>query len=222
MKPIRVLLADDHELVRKGIRSLLEATGRVEVVAEAHDGREALRLIRAQDPEVVLMDIAMPGLNGLDATARAVRDTPSLPVIILSMHATKEYVIEALRAGASGYVLKNAPVEELEQAIRAVHRGEKYLTPAISGQLMESFVEQSRRPARDGAEGSEGTLTSRQREVLQLIAEGRSTREIAEALHLSVKTVETHRMQIMTRLNIHDVAGLVRYAIRAGLISTGD
>jgi DNA-binding NarL/FixJ family response regulator len=222
MRPIRVLLADDHELVRKGIRSLLEATGRVEVIAEAHDGREALRLIRAQDPEVVLMDIAMPGLNGLDATARAVRDMPSLPVIILSMHATKEYVIEALRAGASGYVLKNAPVEELEQAIHAVHRGEKYLTPAISGQLMESFIEQSRRPARDGAEGGEGTLTSRQREVLQLIAEGRSTREIAEALHLSVKTVETHRMQIMARLDIHDVAGLVRYAIRAGLVSTDD
>jgi DNA-binding NarL/FixJ family response regulator len=147
---------------------------------------------------------------------------PSLPVIILSMHATKEYVIEALRAGASGYVLKNAPVEELEQAIHAVHRGEKYLTPAISGQLMESFIEQSRRPARDGAEGGEGTLTSRQREVLQLIAEGRSTREIAEALHLSVKTVETHRMQIMARLDIHDVAGLVRYAIRAGLVSTDD
>jgi DNA-binding NarL/FixJ family response regulator len=218
MKPNRLLLADDHALVRKGLRALLEGLGGVEIIGEAGNGREALRLIRALRPDVVLMDIAMPELNGLDATARAVRQAPDTRVIILSMHATKEHVLEALRAGTSGYVLKNAAIEELDRAIKSVARGEKYLTPALSGTLVEEL---RARPAHPDA-AADSALTTRQREVLQLIAEGRNTRAIADALHLSVKTVETHRVQIMQRLDIHDVAGLTRYAIRIGLVSPED
>lgn len=212
MKPIRILLADDHDLVRAGIRSLVQGVEGLEVVAEAGDGREALRLVRTQHPDVVLMDIAMPGLNGLDATARIVKAFPKSAVIILSMHATREYVLEALQAGASGYVLKNAAVDELEIAIRTVARGGKYLTPSVSGQIVNGVT---RAPDTPPA----AALTPRQREILQLIAEGRSTREIGDLLHISVKTVETHRAQLMDRLGIHDVAGLVRYAIRTGLVT---
>lgn len=211
MKPIRILLADDHDLVRAGIRSLVQGVEGMEVVAEAGDGREALRLVRIHQPDVVLMDIAMPGLNGLDATARIVKVSPQPVVIILSMHATREYVLEALQAGASGYVLKNAAVDELETAIRTVARGGKYLTPSVSGQLIAGVT--------GASESAAAALTQRQREVLQLVAEGRSTREIAELLHVSVKTVETHRAQLMDRLEIYDVAGLVRYAIRTGLVT---
>lgn len=211
MKPIRILLADDHDLVRAGIRSLVRGVEGMEVVAEAGDGREALRLVRIHQPDVVLMDIAMPGLNGLDATARIVKVSPQPAVIILSMHATREYVLEALQAGASGYVLKNAAVDELETAIRTVARGGKYLTPSVSGQLIAGVT--------GASESAAAALTQRQREVLQLVAEGRSTREIAELLHVSVKTVETHRAQLMDRLGIYDVAGLVRYAIRTGLVT---
>lgn len=211
MKPIRILLADDHDLVRAGIRSLVRGVEGMEVVAEAGDGREALRLVRIHRPDVVLMDITMPGLNGLDATARIVKVSPQPAVIILSMHATREYVLEALQAGASGYVLKNAAVDELEAAIRTVAQGGKYLTPSVSGQLIAGVT--------GASESAAAALTQRQREVLQLVAEGRSTREIAELLHVSVKTVETHRAQLMDRLGIYDVAGLVRYAIRTGLVT---
>ena len=215
---IRILLADDHALVRQGLRSLLESIEDFEVVGEAANGREALRLIRALEPQVAVMDIAMPELNGLDATTHALRDQPRLRVLILSMHATESYVLEALRAGAAGYVLKDADAGELERAIRAVAQGERYLTPSVSHHVIERFMRAEREGHKAGAEA----LSARQREVLQLIAEGRSTREIAVTLNLSVKTVETHRAQLMQRLQIFDVAGLTRHAIRIGLIAPGD
>ena len=214
MKPIRVLLADDHSLVRAGMRSLLVGLTEIEVVAEAADGREALRLVRTLQPDVVLMDIAMPGMNGIQATARVTRMFPRSRVIILSVNAEEEYVREALRAGASGYVLKDALPAELEVAVRSVARGETYLSPRVSKHLIASYIE-------DGGKGPGllDQLTPRQREVLQLIAEGRTTKEIAQTLGLSVKTAETHRAQLMNRLDIHDIAGLVRFAIRAGLVT---
>ncbi len=213
MKPIRVLLAEDHSLVRAGFRALLQTLDGVRVVAEADDGRQALHLIETHQPDVVLMDIAMPGLNGLDATAHVARAFPYVRVIILSMHANEEYVLQALRAGAAGYLLKDADISELEVAVRAVARGETYLTPPVSKQVIADYV---RRVGCEPATSEQ--LTPRQREVLQLIAEGYTTREIAHALGVSVKTVETHRRQLMDRLDIHEVAGLVRYAIRIGLI----
>jgi DNA-binding NarL/FixJ family response regulator len=193
----------------------------VQVVAEASDGREALRLVKTYQPDVVLMDIAMAGLNGLEATARVTKEFPAVRVIILSMHSTEEYVAQALRAGAAGYLLKDAAAAELELAVTSVARGETYLSPAVSKHVIADYL---RRAGGGAAGGDEGTpspaalLTPRQREILQLIAEGHSTKEIAALLHLSVKTVETHRMQLMARLDVHDVAGLVRYAIRVGLV----
>ncbi len=192
--PLRVLLAEDHTLVRKGIRAVLRQVGWIDVIAEAADGREALELARLHGPDVVVMDIAMPGLNGLEATARITKESPRTRVLILSMHATEEYVAQALRAGASGYLLKGADVPEFELALKAVARGE-------------------------GEPGVLDLLTPRQREILQLVAEGLSSKEIAQRLQLTVKTVETHRSEIMHRLDIHDVAGLVRWAIRAGVVS---
>jgi DNA-binding NarL/FixJ family response regulator len=225
MSVIRVLLADDHNLVRAGIRSLIQELSGIEVIAEAGDGREALSLIEIHRPDVVLMDIAMSGLNGLEATARVVRDFPTVRVIMLSMHANEEYVWQALRSGASGYLLKDAGTAELELAIKAVARGETYLSPPISKQVIDDYIQRV-----GGGEGdkekSEGTLserlTQRQREILQLIAEGHTTQAIAQELNISVKTVETHRMQLMERLDIHDIAGLVRYAIRIGLIRSDE
>jgi DNA-binding NarL/FixJ family response regulator len=218
MSGVRIVLADDHTLVRAGLRKLLEGVAGFEVVAEYTNGRDVLRGVRETSPDVVVMDIAMPELNGLDATARITRSDCACPVLILSMHATEQYVLEALRNGASGYVLKDADADELERAIRSVVRGEKYLTPAVSKHLLDDYM---RRIRSDEAQESSATrtLTARQREILQLVAEGKSTREIAELLHLSVKTVETHRAQIMQRLEIYDVAGLTRYAIRTGIIT---
>jgi DNA-binding NarL/FixJ family response regulator len=210
----RIVLADDHALVRQGFRSLLSTIADFEVVGEAANGREALELIRALAPEVALLDITMPELNGLDATAHALREQPRLKVIIVSMHAAEAYVLEALRAGAAGYLLKDADAGELERAIRAVARGERYLTPSVSHHVIDRFMRAERGESAREAEA----LSPRQREVLQLIAEGKSTREIAERLHLSVKTIETHRAQLMQRLEIFDVAGLTRYALRIGLI----
>jgi DNA-binding NarL/FixJ family response regulator len=214
MKPIRVLLADDHALVRAGFRALLQSLPDMEVVAEAGDGREALRLIKLHQPDVVLMDIGMPGLNGLEAAARVTEESPQIQVIILSMHATEEYVLRALRAGAAGYLLKDAGTAELDLAIRAVMRGETYLSPAVSKHVIAGYIQRvSREP------NSFEQLTPRHREILQLIAEGQTTKEIAQTLDLSIKTVETYRTQLMDRLDIHDIAGLVRYAIRMGLIT---
>jgi DNA-binding NarL/FixJ family response regulator len=185
----------------------------IEVVAEAGDGREALELIKRQLPHVVFMDIALPGLNGLEALARATKEFRAVKVIILSMHANKEYVLQALRAGACGYLLMDAAVAELELALRAVSCGETYLSPRISKRVIDSYLERlaNERPVRE-------ELTPRQREIVQLIAEGENTKEIAFLLKVSVKTVEAHRAQLMDRLGIHHVAGLVRYAMRVGLV----
>lgn len=212
MKPISVLIADDHTLVRAGIRSLLQSFGGVEVVAEAADGREAISLLKSHQPDVVLMDIAMRGLNGLEATARITKAYPRIRVIMLSMHSNEEHVLQALRSGAAGYLLKDSATLELELALKAVMSGETYLSPPISKQVVESYMQ------RVGQEASTANvLTPRQREILQLIVEGLSTKEIAHRLHVSPKTVETHRTQLMERLDIHDIPGLVRYAIRVGL-----
>jgi DNA-binding NarL/FixJ family response regulator len=215
-KPIRLLLADDHTLVRAGMRTLLGTLPDVEVVAEASDGREALRLVEQHRPDVVLMDVTMPELNGLEATARVAKDFPQTRVIMLSMHASEEYVLQALNAGAAGYLLKESDIAELELAIKAVARGESYLSPAVSKHVIANYV---RRTGGDNstANSMPDLLTPRQRDVLRLIADSRSTKEIARILNVSVKTVETHRMQLMERLGIHDVAGLVRYALRVGL-----
>jgi DNA-binding NarL/FixJ family response regulator len=213
MKKTRVLLADDHGLVRAGFRSLLEKIPSVEVVAEARDGREALALLKTHRPDVVLMDIAMPSLNGLEAVARASKEFSSTKVIILSMHTNEEYVVQALRAGASGYVIKDAAVAELGLAIQAVTSGGTYLSPRISKTMIEAYLD------RTGDKRSPlERLTPRQRETVQLIAEGNTTKEIAFLLNVSVKTVETHRGQLMDKLGIHDIPSLVRYAMRAGLV----
>ena len=211
---IRVVLADDHNLVRAGIRVLLERIPEVQVVGEASDGREALALIAREKPDLALLDIGMPELNGLEAAARIAREAPRTRLVMLSMHASESYVAQALKLGVSGYVLKEACVEELPLLLRAIARGETYLSPAISKQVVETL----RARLQDGQAPAD-LLSPRQREILQLIAEGKSTKEIAHKLGLSVKTVETHRMQLMDRLDIHDVPGLVRYAIRAGLVS---
>lgn len=217
MKPIRVLIADDHALVRAGIRALLEKLPEVQVVAEAGDGRDALQLIKTHQPNVVLMDIAMPGLSGLEATKRVVKEFPNVQVLILSMHAGEEYVWQALSAGAAGYLLKGSDFSELSVAINAAVRGEMYLSPPISKQVISDYVRRV-----GGEESLLERLTPRQREILQLIAEGATTKAIAKRLHISVKTVETHRAQLMERLDIHDVAGLVRYAIKIGLVHPGE
>jgi DNA-binding NarL/FixJ family response regulator len=214
MKPVRVLLADDHALVRAGLRELLQKLPDVEVVAEAGDGREALSLVRTALPNLVLLDITMKGLTGLEAAERIVKDFPGVKVVMLSMHANEEYVLRSLRAGVSGYIIKDAAIVELELAIKAVVAGETYLSPAISRSVIENYLNRT-----GGKSSPLEQLTPRQREILQLIAEGQSTKEIAFTLKLSVKTVETHRAQLMERLEIYDVAGLVRYALRVGLIA---
>jgi DNA-binding NarL/FixJ family response regulator len=215
MNPTRVLLADDHVLVRTGIKLLLTGIEGVTVVGEASDGREAVALAAKLRPRIVLMDISMQNLNGLEATAQIRREQPDVRVIILSMSADEAHVAQALRAGAAGYLLKDATPEELTLALAAVDSGNTYLTPRVSKQVIEGFV------GRLGeGESSLDALTPRQREILQLIAEGQGTKEIAFKLGLSIKTVETHRAQIMDRLNIRDVPGLVRFAIRTGIVSS--
>jgi DNA-binding NarL/FixJ family response regulator len=211
---LRLLLADDHGLVRAGMRALLSKLPDVEVVAETGDGREALQLIREQKPDIALVDISMPGLNGLEVVARVAKEQPATRVLIVSMHSDEEYVRRAMVAGAAGYLLKNAHRNELEMALRAVARGDCWLSPAVSKQVITAMTHGARSLPRWPLE----VLTPRQREVLQLIAEGLSTKEIAQSLGLGVKTVETHRTELMERLGIHGVAGLVRYAIRVGLV----
>ena len=213
MSALRIVLADDHALVRAGFSALLRRFADFEVVGEAANGREALRLIEEHDPDVALLDISMPELNGLETTARVARDHARTRVIILSMHADEEYVRQALVSGAAGYLLKKASEGELELALRAVGRGDNWLSPGVSKSVFDAYVRGS-----EATRGPFGVLTPRQREVLQLIAEGRSSKDIARQLKLSVKTVETHRAQVMKRLGIHDVQGLVRYAIRVGLV----
>ena len=211
---LRILLADDHALVRAGIRSLLQEMAGIEVVAEAGDGLETVRLTALHQPDLVLMDVAMKNANGLEATLEIRRQFPAVKVLILSMYTNEEYVVQALRAGASGYMVKDSAPLELELAINAIKAGDTYLSPPVSRQVVESYMQ------RVGGEVTPAEpLTPRQREVLQFIAEGKSTKEVAYQLKLSVKTVETHRRQIMERLNVHDIPGLVRYAIKAGLVN---
>ncbi len=214
MSAIRVLLVEDHTLVREGIRSLLDSFKDVEVVGEAANGRDALRKTRQLAPEVVLMDISMPELNGMEATARLAKSCPDSKVLMLSMHNDEEYVAQSLRAGARGYLVKESATRELEHAIQVLARGEVYFSNSISVNAVERLMA-------DNSSGSAlAQLTSRQREILQLIAEGCRTREIAERLSLSIKTVETHRTHLMERLGIWDVPGLVKFAIKAGLIQS--
>jgi len=215
MAPIRVLVADDHALFRAGVRKLLQSFEGMDVVGEAADGHEALRLSATHRPDVLLMDIGMPGLNGVEAAARLTREGPRPRVVILSMHTGEEYVLRAIRAGAAGYLLKDAKPAELEAAVRAVAAGDMYLSPAVSRYVVEDYV---RRGSVD--RGPLDRLTPRQREVLQLIAEGNTTKAIAAKLGLSTKTVETHRAQLMERLDTHDIAALVRLAIRLGLVES--
>jgi DNA-binding NarL/FixJ family response regulator len=212
MTSLRLLIADDHSLLRVGIRTLLDHLDGIEVIAEASNGHEALALIEQHRPDLVLTDIAMPGLNGLDVAERVSQDFPEIKTIILTMHSDEEYVCRALRAGAVGYLLKDSGIAELERAIRAIARGESYLSPAVSRRVISDYI---RRTGTDIQ--STQLLTARQREVLRSIALGQTTKSIARILGISVKTVEAHRAQLMERLEIHDVAGLVRYAIRTGL-----
>jgi DNA-binding NarL/FixJ family response regulator len=214
MNPIRLLLVDDHDLVRAGLRVLLEKIPGFEVIGEAANGREALHQIEALAPNIVLMDLMMPELNGLDATARAVSQFPNTRIVILSMNSGEEFVMPALQAGAKGYLLKSIDPIELERAIKAVARGETYLCSNIPNQVIEACLS-----SKSGPINSLWQLTQRQREVLQLIAEGNATKLIAGKLGISAKTVETHRRDLMKFLCINDVAGLTRYAIRMGLIS---
>lgn len=214
MATIKILIADDHTLVRAGMRALLENIAGVEVIAEASDGRAALDLIKQKRPDVALLDIGMPGLNGIEVAARASKEEPQVRLLILSMHTNEEYVLQALRAGAAGYLVKGADTVELELALKALMRGESYLSPAVSKHLISDYAKRV-----GGEAGSLELLTPRQREILQLIAEGHSTKEIASLLKISIKTVETHRSVLMERLDIHDVAGLVRYAIRVGVVT---
>ena len=210
--PIRVLLADDHAIVRQGLAALLAGQRGIEVVGEAADGREAVAAAVRLRPRVVVMDLGMPGLNGVDATRQIRREAPETFVLVLSMHASEEHVRPAIRAGATGYLLKGSGLTDLVAAIRAVAAGEGFLSPAVAKILVRDAQ------AEDEGEAS-GPLTAREREILQLVGEGHSSPDIAKVLHLSVKTVEGHRSRIMGKLGIHDIAGLVRYAIRVGLVS---
>ena len=211
LNKLRIVVADDHTLVRAGLVTLMSRMPDVEIAGEVADGRAALKMVKELQPDIAILDISMPELNGLDAAEKLRHDSPKTKVIILSMHANEEYVAQALKAGAAGYLLKDAATTELDMAIRVVAQGQFYLSPSISRQVVDTYLH--------GGPTGLDLLSPRQREILQLIAEGKSTREIAETLHLSVKTIETHRAQLMERLDIHDVAGLIKYALRKGLIS---
>ena len=212
--PIRTLLAEDHTLVRSGIRALLEGSKEIEVVGEAGQGRQAVELARELNPELVLMDIGMVELNGIEAARQIRTAQPDIRVIMLSMHAEQQYVFESLKAGANGYVLKASAFQELLSAIKTVVGGKNYISPALSDTVMTDYV----RRAKGEQKNTElDKLSSREREVLQLIAEGNSSAEVAELLHISVRTVDTHRHNIMTKLEIHSIAGLTKFAIRHGL-----
>ncbi|OLC54647.1 MAG: DNA-binding response regulator [Acidobacteria bacterium 13_1_40CM_4_69_4] len=207
--PIQVLLADDHQIVRQGLRAMLEHEG-FKVVGEAGDGREAIHLAETTHPDVVILDLAMPALNGLDAARDILRNSPRAKAILLTMHTEDPYVLEALRAGISGYVLKTQATIDLVQAIREVTRGAIYLSPGVSKTVVDAYRSKSDLPP--------DPLSPREREVLQLVAEGKTTKEVAALLGVSVKTAESHRTRIMSKLGIHETAGLVRYAIRRGIV----
>ena len=212
---IRILLADDHKITRQGLRSLLDKQSDMEVVAEAEEGRTTVRLVRELLPDVVIMDVSMPDLNGMEAARQITREFGDVRIVALSMHSDSLFVTEMLKSGASGYLLKDCAFEELARAIRTVVAGKTYLSPSISGVVVDDYLHRLSKADFSGLE----VLTSREREVLQLLAEGKSTKRIALKLHISGKTVETHRRQIMNKLDIHTVAELTKYAIRKGLTS---
>jgi DNA-binding NarL/FixJ family response regulator len=216
MEKIKVLLADDHTVVREGLRVLLEAEPDITVVGEAENGRQALQLARDKAPDVVIMDIAMPVLNGLEATRQIVKEVPAAKVLVLSSHNDDEFVHQVTEVGASGYLLKQTAATDLIKAVRETKRGNAFFSPAISKRLAEQY----REAFLNGAplKKKNRLLTSREAEVLQLIAEGRANKQIAGELCLSIKTVEKHRQQLMNKLNIHDIAGLTRYAMAKGII----
>jgi DNA-binding NarL/FixJ family response regulator len=217
VNPIRVLIADDHTMIRAGLKTVLAGMDGVVVVGEATDGQAALKLVETLHPDILMTDIAMPQLNGLELTEAVAHRFPATRVIILSMHTAPAYADKAMRTGAAGYLVKDSGTAEVELAVRAVARGESYLSPAVSKHLVSEYVRMAEAQAT-----APGPLTPRQLEVLKLIAEGLTTKAIARRLDISAKTADTHRVQLMERLGIHDIAGLVRYAIRAGLIESED
>ena len=210
---IKILLVDDHQILRDGIRSLVKGYDDMEVIGEAADGREALNMVEKLSPDLVIMDISMPDINGIDATRMIINEAPDVKIIALSMHHDKQFVSEIFRAGASGYLIKDSAFDELDHAIRVVMSGKTYINPQIASLVVESLISQSSTPPPQ----SFSLLTEREREVLQLIAEGRSTKQIAFDLSVSSKTVESHRRQVMGKLNIRSVAELTKFAIREGL-----
>jgi DNA-binding NarL/FixJ family response regulator len=205
----RVLIADDHQIVRQGLRALLEKAGHL-VVAEAANGREAVHLAGEHQVDIAVLDMIMPVLNGVDSARELIRAAPQVRTILLTMHADRPYVVEALRAGAKGYVLKTQAAEDLVRAIDEVSRGAVYISPAVAVSLVDAIVEKDESPNKE--------LSARERQILQLIAESKSTKEIARMLDISYKTAESHRSRLMKKLDIHETAGLVRYAIRRGLL----
>lgn len=216
MKKIRILLADDHSLVRKGLRLLLERAPDLEVAGEAADGREAVLLAESLGPDIVIMDIAMPQWNGIDATAQIVKQNPHIGVIILSMHSDESYLMRALTAGAKGYLLKDSAEEDLLRAVRAVAQGRPFFSPVIAQALLEDYVRQLQQR---GLQDTYELLTDREKQILQLLAEGKSNKEVATLLDLSPYTVETHRTHLMQKLNLHNTAEIVLYAVRKKIIS---
>jgi two-component system response regulator NreC len=217
MRRIRVLVADDHSVVRKGLRMQLQQGDQFEVVAEASDGREAVQLAESENPDVVIMDILMPGLNGIDATAQIVRRNPKTGVVIFSMHADDTYLSRALAAGARGYLLKNGDDLDVTRAVEAAAEGKPFFSPTIAGILVEDYMRQLQQR---GLQDSYALLTEREKETLQLLAEGKSNKDVARILNLSVYTVETHRSNIMEKLNLHTTAEIILYAVRKKLIAT--
>ena len=216
MKKIKVVIAEDHTIVRKGLCALLQGEPDIEVVGEAENGREALRIVERLLPDVVVMDIAMPGLNGLETTRQLKKKFPNMKILILTMHDNEEYIFETLRAGASGYLIKRSAPNELISAIQSVYRNESFLSPAISKKVIDGFVQSGGSAMREDADAAR--LTTREREILRLIAEGNSLREISRLLHISIKTVESHKAHIMEKLSLRSIAELTQYAIRKGLI----
>jgi two-component system, NarL family, response regulator NreC len=216
MSAIRILLADDHTIIRSGLRALLERVADFQVVAESGDGREAVTLVDEHSPHVAVMDIAMPRLNGIEATHQITSKHPEIAVVILSMHSDEGYVLRSLKAGARAYLLKDSAETELISAIRAVHQGKAFFSPTISKMLAEDYVRQIQQR---GAHESFELLSTREREVLQLLAEGRSNKDVAALLNLSLYTIETHRSNILQKLGLHSSAELILYAVRKGIVS---